>query len=192
MADLRAQRHAATKRAILDAAFALFEKHGFSDTIMEHIADRAGVSRSTLYRRYASKEDIVLEVPRAWLAAWDLAIDALEESADLQAAVSAGCLAVAAQIDSDRQRVLAAYSALSDSPGLQASGAASRDWLVRFAEVIRERAPDLSDSETWTIAGAYMGAIDTMMMGWSIAGGRSSVVDSTQAILDRLAPILRS
>ena len=136
MSGLRERRHAETRQAIVDAAFTLFDKHGFSDTVMDHIAEHAGVSRSTLYRRYRSKEDIVLDVPRGWLAAWDDAIEALPQDVELVEAIAAGCNAVANEIDSSTDRVLAAYAALAESPTLQSSGPANAEWLERFEQLL--------------------------------------------------------
>ena len=190
MSELRERRHAETKKAIVDAAFRLFERHGFADTIIEDIADEAGISRSTFYRRYASKEEIVLEVPVSWLAAWDEAIAAAPIDAPLGDAMAIGCMAVAKEIDRDPSRVLAAYRALEESPALRSSGVASHDWLKRMLTLVETAEPSLARFEALTIAGAYMGAIDTMMLAWAESGGTSSVLNATARVLDLLDPIL--
>jgi AcrR family transcriptional regulator len=48
-------------RAILDAAIDLFVKYGFEAMSMEGIADRAGVGKTTIYRRWPSKEELVVD-----------------------------------------------------------------------------------------------------------------------------------
>jgi AcrR family transcriptional regulator len=45
--------------AILDAARAVFEQYGARRANVDDVAAAAGVSRSTLYRRFASKEDLL-------------------------------------------------------------------------------------------------------------------------------------
>jgi AcrR family transcriptional regulator len=48
-------------RAILDAAIELFVKQGYEAMSMEGIADRAGVGKTTIYRRWPSKEELVVD-----------------------------------------------------------------------------------------------------------------------------------
>lgn len=48
-------------RAILTAALDLFVGEGFEGMSMEGIAARAGVGKTTIYRRWASKEDLVVD-----------------------------------------------------------------------------------------------------------------------------------
>ncbi|HEX7740636.1 MAG TPA: helix-turn-helix domain-containing protein [Marmoricola sp.] len=47
---------------ILDAAKAVFEQYGARRANVDDIAAAAGVSRSTLYRRYANKDDLLAAV----------------------------------------------------------------------------------------------------------------------------------
>ncbi|PRC48388.1 TetR family transcriptional regulator, partial [Mycobacterium sp. ITM-2017-0098] len=44
---------------ILDAAVVEFERHGFRRVALEDVARRAGVSRTTIYRRFANKDELV-------------------------------------------------------------------------------------------------------------------------------------
>jgi AcrR family transcriptional regulator len=48
--------------AILDAGLDLLATVGFDRTTMEGVAERAGVSKATLYLRWSSKEDLVVAV----------------------------------------------------------------------------------------------------------------------------------
>lgn len=51
-------------RAILEAALAETAEHGLGRLTMEGIARRAGTAKTSLYRRWSSAEDIVLEALR--------------------------------------------------------------------------------------------------------------------------------
>jgi AcrR family transcriptional regulator len=44
---------------LVDAAFALFDERGYEETTVDDIAERAGVGRSTFFRNYRSKEDVI-------------------------------------------------------------------------------------------------------------------------------------
>lgn len=48
-------------RAILDAALDLFVEQGYAMMSMEGIAARAGVGKTTIYRRWPSKEDLIID-----------------------------------------------------------------------------------------------------------------------------------
>ena len=54
-------RSAATDRAILDAARALLAERGYSDLTIEGVAQRAGVAKTTVYRRWPAKADLVVD-----------------------------------------------------------------------------------------------------------------------------------
>jgi AcrR family transcriptional regulator len=57
---LRARKKARTHDAIADAAISLFLAHGFDQVSVADIAAAAEVSKPTLFRYFAAKEDLVL------------------------------------------------------------------------------------------------------------------------------------
>ncbi len=48
--------------AILDAAVAEFQQHGFRRVALDDVARRAGVSRTTIYRRFTGRDELVAAV----------------------------------------------------------------------------------------------------------------------------------
>ena len=61
--DIRAPgrpRDARVDQRILDAALDLFLEDGFDAMSIESVAERAGVGKTTIYRRWQSKEELVL------------------------------------------------------------------------------------------------------------------------------------
>jgi AcrR family transcriptional regulator len=65
----------AARTGVVAAALELFERQGFEATSVEQIAQAAGVSRSTFFRQFGGKEDVVfadhevlLDELRGWLA----------------------------------------------------------------------------------------------------------------------------
>jgi AcrR family transcriptional regulator len=51
-----------TQTAILDAARELLAEHGVQGLTVEGVASRAGVAKTTIYRRYRSKDELALAV----------------------------------------------------------------------------------------------------------------------------------
>jgi AcrR family transcriptional regulator len=54
-------RRAAARRAIIEATLELLAERGFQAATMDAIAERAGVGKNTIYRRWASKEELVAD-----------------------------------------------------------------------------------------------------------------------------------
>jgi len=73
-------RDAAARQAIVKATLTLLAERGFQAATMDAIADRAGVSKNTIYRRWDSKEELFAD------ALSELTVDAeLKEQDDLYA-----------------------------------------------------------------------------------------------------------
>ncbi|MEW6475324.1 MAG: TetR/AcrR family transcriptional regulator [Actinomycetota bacterium] len=53
-------RSAQAEQAILDAALAAFIEHGYEGMSVEAVAERAGVGKTTIYRRWPSKQELVV------------------------------------------------------------------------------------------------------------------------------------
>jgi AcrR family transcriptional regulator len=51
-----------TTEAILDAAVVEFEQHGFRRVALDDVARRARISRTTIYRRFSNKDQLVAAV----------------------------------------------------------------------------------------------------------------------------------
>ena len=52
----------AATEAILDAALVEFDRHGIRKVALDDVARRAGVSRTTIYRRFTNRDDLVAAV----------------------------------------------------------------------------------------------------------------------------------
>lgn len=88
------------EKMILDAAAAEFERSGVRGANIERIAHEAGVSRSTLYRRFPSKSDllaeVVIDMRQQFLREISIGVQGLDPRA---AVVELFCLAVARSRD---------------------------------------------------------------------------------------------
>jgi len=56
---LQARKQQLVREAIWDAATELFDKKGFDETTVDDIAQAAGISRRSLFRYFASKNDLM-------------------------------------------------------------------------------------------------------------------------------------
>lgn len=61
---------AAISETILSTAQALFLSHGYANTSMEAIVAASGVSKATLYARYANKHELFQAIVEARIQAW--------------------------------------------------------------------------------------------------------------------------
>ena len=67
--NLRQRRKQARPQELLEAALTLFDEKGFAATRAEEVAQRAGVSKGTLYLYYPSKEELLKAVIAHYLSA---------------------------------------------------------------------------------------------------------------------------
>lgn len=58
---VRDAKKAATRRALVEHAVEMFERHGFEKTTVDDIVAAAGVSQRTFFRHFAAKEDVVFD-----------------------------------------------------------------------------------------------------------------------------------
>jgi AcrR family transcriptional regulator len=52
-------RKAPARERLAEAAFALFDERGYEQTTVDDITERAGLGRTTFFRHYRSKEDVI-------------------------------------------------------------------------------------------------------------------------------------
>ncbi|ABG04770.1 transcriptional regulator, TetR family [Rubrobacter xylanophilus DSM 9941] len=102
----QAERRAATRRALLDAARELFAEKGYHETSAEEIVRRAGLTRGALYHHFEDKRDLFRVVVDEMESEIDEEIEAAERAeAELPEAVMAGYRAfVDAVLDPEMKR----------------------------------------------------------------------------------------
>jgi AcrR family transcriptional regulator len=125
-----------TTEAILDAAVAEFEQHGFRRVALDDVASRAHVSRTTIYRRFSNKDELVaavIERENVRLFA-DIAAELKQAGPQSNYYVEAFTLSI---LKFRRHRVLDRM--ITDEPGLVMELAAThyRAAIERMAEALR-------------------------------------------------------
>lgn len=135
--DLVKRRAAQTRLEIVEAAIPLFVEHGFDETPMSEIAEEAGVSRRTLYRYFATKEDIVFESPRQWLQLFNEVAATRAEGESTRDLFLRALMTVGAHIQSERDRVVREFAVLTSSRSLDARHSRSdAEWIDRYLELL--------------------------------------------------------
>ena len=64
---VREEKKARSRAALIAAARELFHARGYEETTLEEVAERAGLHVQTLYRHFATKQELALAGDRIWL-----------------------------------------------------------------------------------------------------------------------------
>ena len=65
--DLRTRKQERAREEIIAAAFALFAERGYADVTVTDIAERAEVGRTTFFRYFGDKQEVVFANEQQWL-----------------------------------------------------------------------------------------------------------------------------
>ncbi|KAA9159304.1 TetR family transcriptional regulator [Amycolatopsis acidicola] len=80
------------KDRLIDAAFALFEERGYDATTVDDITERAGVGRTTFFRTFRSKDDVIFPDHDVLLRAIDTRLQGSTQQTALVAVTEAARL----------------------------------------------------------------------------------------------------
>ena len=116
-AGLRERNTKERRAALVEAAYALFAQQGYAATTMDDVAARAGVSRRTAFRYFASKEDLVFPYREERLAQLEGLLVARAGEAPF-ATVRRACLALARDYEEAREQMLAQWRIAESEPSL--------------------------------------------------------------------------
>ncbi|MEN8112872.1 MAG: TetR/AcrR family transcriptional regulator [Actinomycetota bacterium] len=132
-------RSARVRRSVLDAALAVLGEDGWTSTSVERIAERADVHKTTIYRRWGSAEEVVLD---ALLERGSLGIP-VPDTGSLEADLVEFGLAISAVI-SDPVGRAAAAAAIAEPESAPVRQFVDSFWSERLASVapVVQRAVD--------------------------------------------------
>lgn len=187
----RAEHRRLTLLQISDATTRAYEELGAAATF-DDIAERAGLSRRTLFRYVDTKEDLLFIHPMLWLDVFDSAVEA-QSDASLRHRILHAARRISEEIDADPLPVRRAMAVAMADPAVLARGnaAANQRWIERIAAEVRGDATDNTTVFKATVLGsAIMGVIDAALGAWFIADGDATLVDLVEQGLDYLAPII--
>jgi AcrR family transcriptional regulator len=142
--------------AILDTALAVLAESGYDGMTIDMVAARAGAARATVYRRWATKADLVLDAV-ARMSATDIDLDQLPDTGSLREDMIATILPQTIEEQEFRIQVLTALLALSKTDhrlAEAATGAGIGPW-IEANRVLMQRAVDRGEfppADTTTLA----------------------------------------
>jgi AcrR family transcriptional regulator len=142
--------------AILDAALAALAESGYDGMTIDLVAARAGAARATVYRRWATKADLVLDAV-ARMSRTDVDLDQLPDTGSLREDMIATILPQTIEEQQLRIQVLTALLALSKTDhrlAEAATGAGIGPW-IEANRVLMQRAVDRGEfppADTTTLA----------------------------------------
>jgi AcrR family transcriptional regulator len=190
--SLRERHKQATRRELREAALDLFERHGYAHTSVDQIAHAAGVSRSTFFRYFASKEEVLALESREGAR---LFLKMLAERPDHEGRLRAleetlVEFAHAQRTDERREELQRMEAIVSADPSLSAARTVLiARWREEVAKVLASRAgreqPDLEDA----LASAILSQMTEQIgMRWRTA---ESAIATTDVIRSSFAALRR-
>jgi AcrR family transcriptional regulator len=175
----------AARDRLAQAAFGLFGEHGYEQTTIDDIAERAGLGRATFFRHYRSKEDVIfpdhdrlIEEVRGRLrsTSHDTALAAVSD------AVRVVLLHYLDEGDLARRR----YALTSTVPALRDREIVSVARYQRlFREYIAGRLPGQDPLEAELMAAAVASAHNHVLRRW-LRGESTDPLDEVDAAMRRV------
>jgi AcrR family transcriptional regulator len=179
----------ATRERLLAAARELIEERGYGSASVAAIADRAGVAAGTLYRHFASKEDLFVEVFRSVCAGEERAMQLAATTRDHGSAAERlqEVLSTFARRALRNRQLAWALIAEPVDPRVDAERLAYR---ARYAELIADvleagiAAGELPAQDARLTAAALVGGCAEALVGplSPVAGSRAAAADVVAAI----------
>jgi len=178
MKEIKPSRKDRSRNQILDAAKIAFSKHDLDGVSMEDLAERAGLTRTTLYNFFASKEDIALAVAQRETEVYDSAFRARIADGDEAVGMLGDLLLEIADVCCRHPKVaLVSLTRLpSDASELKAapSGASTRGLICDILALGQVQGAIRRDQDPWHLTFVALGLFTQMMLHTLSTGGALS------------------
>jgi AcrR family transcriptional regulator len=172
--SVRARARAALRSEITRQTLALISERGFHAVTADELAEAVGVSRRTLFRLFATKEDIVVA---AFETLGDQTLAGLRERPADEApwtALRRALDAAVADLEAGPATFFELHDVIAQTPALRRRLLEQRDgWRAALALELAARAgAERHELACELAATAAMGAFDVATDTWARAGGR--------------------
>ena len=186
---LRERKKEQTRERLKQVAFDLFSRRGFDEVTADEIADAADVSKSTLFRYFESKEDLLFADAVGHRDALVRALAERPTEEPVLVSLRASLCLLAADYQADRQRALTRHMIMAESPSLAARSLERQvAWEDGLAAVILPRLAAEPDAGTraQVLAGASMAVVRIATRRWIASQDDSQMIDHVLAAFDLL------
>jgi AcrR family transcriptional regulator len=185
---VRSRARRALRAEITAQALGLFSERGFDAVTADELAEAVGVSRRTLFRLFATKEDIVVA---AFDTLGDEAVAALRERPAEDPPWPALRRALGTAVDRLEQRpatFFELHDVIAQTPALRRRLLEQRDgWRAAFAVEMAARAPgERNEVACELLAAAAIAAFDVATEMWARSGGRRRLSKLLDESFERL------
>jgi AcrR family transcriptional regulator len=193
MAGLRARKRAQTRDEIIDAALTLFEQKGFDGATIDDVAAAADVSPRTVFRYFATKEDLVFfgqdEENRRILAM----LRSVPRGNDAIGAIMRVTRTILLESSPSSEQLMRSQRLVHATPSLRVYEGKMRREIERIVAgaLVPARPTRAETLRGRMMAAVYVAALDAAMSSWMEAGARGTPVrelDEVDAVVRRAFP----
>lgn len=185
----RAQKKAEVREALVAAADELFADRGFEGTTVDDVAERAGVSRRTFFRYFATKEAIAFPQSEYRVEAFrQLLEDALARGPMFEG-VREACLTLAKAFTQNREQEVARQKLVDATPTLVAADLQLYQvWVDTLADAVTPKgATTRQRRRAKFFAASTIGAVRSGLRDWVAANGRKNLANLGKEAFEMLA-----
>ncbi|HJK93825.1 MAG TPA: TetR family transcriptional regulator [Polyangiaceae bacterium LLY-WYZ-15_(1-7)] len=162
-----------TRRAIAEAALALFERDGFEAVTVDQIVERADVSPRTFFRYFATKEDAAFPHWAERQAAFEARLAEAGRGGSPMAGVREALGAMTEPIEADPAAELRQQRVVDASPALRAKEAELFEaWGEAIGAHLRKGRSQRAARDAAVVAAAILGAVRASFRAWVRSDGK--------------------
>jgi AcrR family transcriptional regulator len=186
---LRERKKLRTHQQLQQAALELFLEHGFDNVTTDDIAAAVEVSKTTFYRYFESKEDVLLGNSAERLTSIRQAFDQRPIDEPVLAAVRHAMTSLVSQYDQARDTTLLKGRVMRSSASLRARNLEQQAaWESVVADFVRSRLPDSSERELHSrvIAANVIASLRATVDYWLDTEGRDQLAGLVDDVLGTL------
>jgi AcrR family transcriptional regulator len=175
---LRERKKEATLERLREVALDLFVERGFDAVSVDDIAEVAEVSKTTFYRYFPSKEELLFGRAAEHLALVRSVFDERPLTESPVEAARHAFRAVAGIYQSDPHQKLAMSCIIKSTPSLAPGSQANQTaWEELLRDEVMRRQPDAEPFHAWVVAAELMACVRAATNFWLAQGAESDLAE---------------